>query len=100
MANFISLFFCKKRKKRRFQREFESLEQMASDDLTPLPFPGSSVAPSLGFFAVQHRQIRFQSPCDFIARPPAEPNISSCVACTVPRYDWGIDSQAQPLTFQ
>jgi len=33
MVNFISQFFCKKRKIRRFQREFTSLEQLASASL-------------------------------------------------------------------
>jgi len=33
----------------------------------------ADLPPSLGFFDFQHRQGRFQSPCDFITRLPAEP---------------------------
>ena len=36
MTKFIFLFFCKKQKIRTFQREFKSLEQMDSADLTRL----------------------------------------------------------------
>lgn len=40
------------------------------------------------------------SPCDFIARPPAEPGISRCRARPALKDDGGIDSQTQYCTFQ
>jgi SAM-dependent methyltransferase len=66
VANFISLFFCERRKLRRFQREFKSLEQMASADLTRLPFPDSSVAPFSCMHVVEHIGLgRYGDPLDY-----------------------------------
>jgi hypothetical protein len=54
---------------------------------------------SKGLFSVQYRQVRFQSPCDFIAHPPAEPGISRRVARRSPWDDWGLNLKSNLALF-